>query len=79
MSHMMSHPSSDSLLKHRSASPARHLCARLSMVILLIMGGAAITLLPACNTVNGLGKDIEKGGQKLQEASGSPEANKQDW
>ena len=26
-------------------------------------------ILPACNTVNGAGKDIERGGEKLQDAS----------
>lgn len=29
-----------------------------------------------CNTVNGLGKDIEKGGQKLQNVSGE---KSQEW
>ena len=28
---------------------------------------AAIGLLSACNTMEGLGEDIEKGGEKLQE------------
>jgi predicted small secreted protein len=27
-------------------------------------------ILPACNTVHGAGKDIERGGEKLQDASG---------
>jgi entericidin B len=30
---------------------------------------ALITLLAACNTVQGLGKDIEKGGEAIQKSS----------
>lgn len=41
---------------------------------------AALTLLlmtlPACNTVHGLGKDMEQGGQKIQEKTGK---NAQEW
>lgn len=36
--------------------------------IALILSFAVI--LPACNTVHGAGKDVERGGEKLQDASG---------
>ncbi len=35
--------------------------------ILLALGG--ITALGACNTVEGAGKDLERGGEKIQDAA----------
>ena len=30
---------------------------------------ASLTLLAGCNTIEGMGKDIQKGGEKLEEAA----------
>ncbi len=30
---------------------------------------ASLTLLVGCNTIEGIGKDIQKGGEKLEEAA----------
>lgn len=35
----------------------------------LVMALACLALLSGCNTVQGLGKDIQKGGQVLQDAA----------
>lgn len=35
----------------------------------LLAAAAATMIVAACNTVEGLGKDIEKGGEKLQDAA----------
>ena len=35
----------------------------------LLMMIAAIVLLSACNTVQGIGKDLEKGGEAIQKAT----------
>lgn len=47
-------------------------------VRLLLLVAICIALLTSvgCNTFNGLGKDIEKGGQKMQNASGT---QAQEW
>ncbi|UXY15398.1 entericidin A/B family lipoprotein [Chitiniphilus purpureus] len=37
--------------------------------ILALLSLACLTLLSACNTVQGAGKDIERGGEKLQGAA----------
>ncbi len=37
--------------------------------LVLIAAAAAATALAACNTVEGVGKDIERGGEKLQDAA----------
>ncbi len=34
-----------------------------------ILGAVAIVLLTACNTIDGAGKDIERGGEKIQGAA----------
>ena len=36
-------------------------------LLLLVVSGV---LLSGCNTMNGMGKDIERGGEKVQNASG---------
>ncbi len=41
----------------------------LSKLIYEFAAFAAVLALTACNTVNGAGEDIEKGGQKIQEES----------
>jgi entericidin B len=43
--------------------------AMLSKLIYGFAAFAAVLALTACNTVNGAGKDIEKGGQKIQDES----------
>ena len=43
---------------------------------LIVLLACPTLLLTACHTVNGLGKDIETGGKKLQHASGE---SSQDW
>lgn len=40
--------------------------AKISFVTLLVAGMLAIV---GCNTANGLGKDVEKAGEKIQEKS----------
>lgn len=35
----------------------------------LVAGLLSLALLSACNTVQGLGKDIEKGGQAIEKAA----------
>ncbi|MDP1662967.1 MAG: entericidin A/B family lipoprotein [Phycisphaerales bacterium] len=37
--------------------------------LVLIAAAVAATALAACNTVEGAGKDIERGGEKLQDAA----------
>ncbi len=39
------------------------------LTVLLLLAAFAATTLQGCHTVGGLGKDLEKGGQKLQEAA----------
>ena len=34
-----------------------------------IFGAVAVVLLTACNTIEGAGKDIERGGEKIQGAA----------
>jgi len=41
--------------------------------LIAIFGALSVVLLTACNTVQGAGKDIERGGEKLQ---GAAERNK---
>ena len=36
---------------------------------IILIGLTAITLLSACNTVSGIGKDIEKGGEAIGRAA----------
>lgn len=38
-----------------------------------VIGALAVVLLSACNTIQGAGKDIERGGEKIQ---GAAERNK---
>ena len=40
--------------------------ARIAGVVLALAGGVAVT---ACNTVEGAGKDLERGGEKVQGAA----------
>ena len=37
--------------------------------LLLALTLASVTLLSACNTVQGMGKDLQRGGQELQKAA----------
>ncbi|WP_148717298.1 entericidin A/B family lipoprotein [Chitinolyticbacter meiyuanensis] len=37
--------------------------------LIALLSLAVFTLLTACNTVHGVGKDIEKGGEKVQDAA----------
>ncbi|TJZ72955.1 entericidin A/B family lipoprotein [Chitiniphilus eburneus] len=37
--------------------------------LIALLGLTCLTLLSACNTVQGAGKDIEKGGEKIQGAA----------
>ena len=39
------------------------------IIFSILLLGAVMLFLNGCNTVEGAGKDIEKGGQKLQEAA----------
>lgn len=39
------------------------------LTVLLMLAVLAATALHGCHTMGGLGKDLEKGGQKLQEAA----------
>ena len=41
--------------------------------ILALIGALSVVLLSACNTMQGAGKDIERGGEKIQ---GAAERNK---
>jgi predicted small secreted protein len=43
--------------------------------LLLTLLLALSTLAAACNTVHGIGKDIERGGEKLQDASQDAQKN----
>ena len=44
---------------------------RLKRLALLLVGAALLALVGAgCNTANGVGKDVEKLGDKIQEKSG---------
>lgn len=38
-------------------------------VVLVVAGVCGLVALSACNTVEGMGKDIERGGEKLQDAA----------
>ncbi|MFT3686302.1 MAG: entericidin A/B family lipoprotein [Phycisphaerales bacterium] len=38
-------------------------------LVVLTVGVVALVALSACNTVEGVGKDIERGGEKLQDAA----------
>ena len=40
--------------------------ARIAGILLALAGGVAVS---ACNTVEGAGKDMEKGGEKVQDAA----------
>lgn len=42
------------------------LCKRLFKAAVIL---SFTVILPACNTVHGAGKDIERGGEKLQDAA----------
>jgi entericidin B len=56
----------------RKPSRVQNLTEGIAMLRKLIYGLAALATalsLSACNTVNGMGKDVEKGGQKIQEES----------
>lgn len=57
----------------RNALPV---CRLTTHHVLLVALFAFILTTAGCNTVNGLGQDIEKGGQKLQNVSGTQE---QEW
>jgi entericidin B len=39
-------------------------------ILSLLSLAAASFVLVACNTVDGMGRDIERGGEKMQDASG---------
>lgn len=39
------------------------------IIMMCVAGAAAMLLLSGCNTVNGIGKDFEKLGEKVQDAS----------
>ncbi len=39
---------------------------RLRMVLVTASFGVAVLVLSACNTVEGIGKDVRKGGEKLE-------------
>lgn len=41
-----------------------------ALVVTVVALGAAAAVLSGCNTVHGAGQDIERGGEKLQDASG---------
>ena len=56
----------------RNALPARQFVA-FGLLIALV---TCVLTAVGCNTVHGLGQDIEKGGQKLQDASGT---QAQEW
>ena len=66
----------------RNALPVRRFFASKLIAHRLVIIGLCSALLTCgllivgCNTVNGLGQDIEKGGQKLQSVSGTQE---QEW
>ncbi len=36
--------------------------------IFLLLASAALITLPACNTVRGIGQDVEQGGKAIQKA-----------
>jgi len=38
-------------------------------VLVLLAGLFAVSLFAGCNTVRGVGKDVERGGEKLQDAT----------
>jgi entericidin B len=38
-------------------------------VVLVVAGMCGLVALSACNTVEGMGKDIERGGEKMQDAA----------
>lgn len=69
------------MLKHSPATTLNHQpdqnlksagSARLGKVLLTALSAATITLaLTACNTFEGVGKDIEKAGQKIKDAAHS--------
>jgi len=41
----------------------------LKKLLLLLLAGTLATTLGACNTVAGIGKDIEKGGEAIQKST----------
>ena len=43
-------------------------------VLLLLAATAALVSLSACNTIHGAGQDIEKGGEKVQDAADKTKA-----
>jgi len=40
-------------------------------VAMLLLAALSLTLLSACNTMEGLGKDVQKLGQKVEDKAGS--------
>lgn len=56
--------------------PVGNTVGRLLAFVVLATLLASPLLTAGCNTFNGLGKDIEKGGQKMQNASGT---QPQEW
>ena len=41
----------------------------MKQILLIIAAALAVVSLGACNTVQGIGKDIEKGGEAIQKAT----------
>jgi entericidin B len=39
------------------------------LILMLVLAATAVSF-TACNTMKGAGKDVERGGEKLQDASG---------
>ena len=37
--------------------------------LLFVLAGLSVVLLTACNTIEGMGKDIQKAGEKIEDAA----------
>jgi predicted small secreted protein len=40
------------------------------VAMMLVLAAIAVTTFVGCNTMKGAGKDVERGGEKIQDASG---------
>jgi predicted small secreted protein len=54
---------------HLSFNPKKRESIMLKKLLYTLAAMATVFALSACNTMTGVGKDVEKGGQKIQEES----------
>jgi predicted small secreted protein len=48
---------------------SRTVKTRLIRIVVVVAAAAGVAALAGCNTVEGLGKDLERGGEKLQDVA----------